>query len=728
MENLYRQKTWDLRTMKPQREVELQAQKEGRKVHFGMAYGFVVVKHSELPEDQQIYKGRVVFRGNNVKDESGYTAVFSEQGSSSSHSSASNILDTVGHMPHNDVEVGDVKSAYTHAPMLEDETWVSLPLEAIPYEFKEKIKKVHRPVVRLLLALEGHPRAGKYWEEYCRHVLITRGWEPIVGWECLYLHSELKLLLSVDVDDIKIAGRKAPITKAWQSLTTGNSSMNIVAIRTYGQYLGVLQEGNVPCLPDLQAKIELDERVFSSKLVLDSDVQYTNKLLDQLARQAPNGKSKQKLQPTVDTNTSGTIAATVIQGSEHLDLSTELTQKLGHHKHDRRIHFPNIPILQDVRSYKYTMKGFLQQCVDLYLNLAKVNKSDLKEVSTPSLEESIFTEAELATKGEVADASAHIVLKILFAARRARPDLYWATNAFARMVTKWNIACDRKLHRLISYIHTRTDWSVEPYVGGHPLQCALCYRVDADYAGDIHDSHSTSGGYLILIGPRTFAPITWLCKKQTAISRSSTEAELIALDTGLRLDALPTLNLWEMIIELFHPDVIAKIPNNAVPGARVRSTFANELLKADWVPPSLPPHRGLARLLVCEDNEATIHLLIKGRSPRLRHTLRTFRTDLDFCHECMRDLCISAKWVSTKLQIADMFTKPGFTSAQWLLLCQLAQLVPSNQSPRSKKLLTQKPSSTLPSSTAVMPLLSTMIRQNVAIDNSQVQLSVNILP
>ena len=50
---------------------------------------------------------------------------FSEQGSSSSHLSASNILDTVGHMPHNDVEVGDVKSAYTHAPMLEDETWVS---------------------------------------------------------------------------------------------------------------------------------------------------------------------------------------------------------------------------------------------------------------------------------------------------------------------------------------------------------------------------------------------------------------------------------------------------------------------------------------------------------------------------------------------------------------------------------------------------------------------------
>ena len=93
-----------------------------------------------------------------------------------------------------DVEVGDIKSAYTHAPVLEDETWVSLPFEAIPYEYKEQFRKVHRPVVRLLLALEGHPRAGKYWEEYCRHVLLTRGWEPVVGWECLYLHHDLKLL------------------------------------------------------------------------------------------------------------------------------------------------------------------------------------------------------------------------------------------------------------------------------------------------------------------------------------------------------------------------------------------------------------------------------------------------------------------------------------------------------------------------------------------------------
>ena len=31
-------RTWDLRSVRPQRDVELEAQREGRKVHYGMAY------------------------------------------------------------------------------------------------------------------------------------------------------------------------------------------------------------------------------------------------------------------------------------------------------------------------------------------------------------------------------------------------------------------------------------------------------------------------------------------------------------------------------------------------------------------------------------------------------------------------------------------------------------------------------------------------------------------
>ena len=42
-----------------------------------------------------------------------------------------------------------------------------------------------------------------------------------------------------------------------------------------------------------------------------------------------------------------------------------------------------------------------------------------------------------------------------------------------------------------------------------------------------------------------------MCKKQTAVSHSSTESEIISLDTGLRLDGLPALELWDLIVSVF---------------------------------------------------------------------------------------------------------------------------------------------------------------------------------
>ena len=73
---------------------------------------------------------------------------------------------------------------------------------------------------------------------------------------------------------------------------------------------------------------------------------------------------------------------------------------------------------------------------------------------------------------------------------------------------------------------------------------------DSDFAGDLEDSKSTSGGTLCVFGSHTFVPISWMCKKQTSVSDSSTESEFISLDTGLRLDGLPALELWDLIVSV----------------------------------------------------------------------------------------------------------------------------------------------------------------------------------
>ena len=42
----------------------------------------------------------------------------------------------------------------------------------------------------------------------------------------------------------------------------------------------------------------------------------------------------------------------------------------------------------------------------------------------------------------------------------------------------------------------------------------------------------------------------WMCKKHTSVSHSSTESEIISLDARLRLDGIPVLDLWDLIVSI----------------------------------------------------------------------------------------------------------------------------------------------------------------------------------
>ena len=120
-----------------------------------------------------------------------------------------------------------------------------------------------------------------------------------------------------------------------------------------------------------------------------------------------------------------------------------------------------------------------------------------------------------------------------------RPDILWSVNKFARSITKWTRACYKRLNRLISYIHHTCEYRQYCHVGNTAKQSRLGLFQDSDFAGDLEDSKSTSGGTLCVFGSHTFVPISWMCKKQTAVSHRSTESQNISLDTGLRLDGLP---------------------------------------------------------------------------------------------------------------------------------------------------------------------------------------------
>ena len=75
---------WQLTKVRNKKEVIDEARNEGRKIHFASLMDLCHLKNSELEPKFQKYKGRVVLRGDIVKNGSGSHAVFTEQGSSAS--------------------------------------------------------------------------------------------------------------------------------------------------------------------------------------------------------------------------------------------------------------------------------------------------------------------------------------------------------------------------------------------------------------------------------------------------------------------------------------------------------------------------------------------------------------------------------------------------------------------------------------------------------------------
>ena len=117
-----------------------------------------------------------------------------------------------------------------------------------------------------------------------------------------------------------------------------------------------------------------------------------------------------------------------------------------------------------------------------------------------------------------------------------------------------------------------------------------------------------------------------MCKKQTSVSHSSTEAEIVSLDTGLRLDGLPSLELWDLIVSVFGSvSQISDRTGRLVDVKRNQKSQGkiNVMENIDSVPSNVQSSRQEALLYVIEDKEAVIKMIIKGRSPTVRHVSRT---------------------------------------------------------------------------------------------------------
>ena len=341
-----------------------------------------------------------------------------------------------------------------------------------------------------------------------------------------------------------------------------------------------------------------------------------------------------------------------------------------------RVRLEKLPFPQNIRisSWSYDMEGHAKKCVERYCELANKTTQQLYKVSTPCIDDHHFKEEEMKSVGELSQVCSQIVLKCFYVARIGRLDILWSVNILARSITKRTKALDKRLNRLISYIHHTSEYKQYLPCGNTAKQCRLGLFQDSDFAGDLEDSKSTSGGTLCIFGSLTFVPISWMCKKQTAVSHSSTESEIISLDTGLRLDGLRAPELWDLIVSVFGS--VSQISERTVRLVDVKRNQKsqgkiNVMENIDSVPSNVQSSRQEALLYVFKDNEAVINMIIKGRSPTMRHVSTTHRVALDWLFDRINlDPKIQIKDIDTKNQLADFLTKRNFTRDEWNhLLC-----------------------------------------------------------
>ena len=143
-------------------------------------------------------------------------------------------------------------------------------------------------------------------------------------------------------------------------------------------------------------------------------------------------------------------------------------------------------------------------------------------------------------------------------------------------------------------------------------------------------------GNMCIFGSRMFVPISW----------SFAESEVIPLGAGLRMDGIPTLDLWDMGIEVLHSSLNQpKARSNLLREKhclKIKKTFhtSGDLgwTNVDNVTSNAKRSRFGALRHIFEDNGSLVKMINGIRSPTMRHVCRTHRFALESFFFCRINL------------------------------------------------------------------------------------------
>ena len=203
-------------------------------LHFGSLMTIVSIKGFEKEVSDWKIKARIVFRGDNVRDSDGLSAVFQElQASAPSSISGLNSVMCYAMLPGHTCTTSDCIRAYIQCVLKTAvRTFVLLPPELVPASKKH----ILRPAAPLHKALYGHPESSAHWGNHLAEVLRTQlggvEWPnlPSVWW-----FGSSRMMLSVYVDDLTLSGEESRHSAFWETL---QQHINLDPPTEFGRVLG----------------------------------------------------------------------------------------------------------------------------------------------------------------------------------------------------------------------------------------------------------------------------------------------------------------------------------------------------------------------------------------------------------------------------------------------------------------------------------------------------------
>ena len=159
-EGLRSNTTWSDESATLVSELRSDARKSGRTIKIAELLTLCGIKRYELSPEFHKYKGRIVYRGDYITDESHNIVFFEETATTPTALTALNLTLWFGCLKEHTITCSDAVQAFLQAPLLE-ETWAILPYELWTPGMRKKFPATAKIAVRLLKSLYGHPLAGR---------------------------------------------------------------------------------------------------------------------------------------------------------------------------------------------------------------------------------------------------------------------------------------------------------------------------------------------------------------------------------------------------------------------------------------------------------------------------------------------------------------------------------------------------------------------------------------